>query len=82
MGLSTDQIAIKEHLKNFVSNWKANHGIDPTDVLEGDILASFVGDLQTEIRNTTSFIPTKSNTLILYSGEAPSGKYLWQYNVT
>ena len=78
MGLSTDQIAIKEHLKNFVSNWKANHGIDPTDVLEGDILASFVGDLQTEIRNTTSFIPTKSNTLILYSGEAPSGKYLWQ----
>lgn len=41
MGLSTDQIAIKEHLKNFVSNLKANHGIDPTDVLEGDILACF-----------------------------------------
>lgn len=31
----------KRAFKEFVSNLKANHGIDPTDVLEGDILACF-----------------------------------------
>ena len=77
MGLTTDQIAIKEHLKNFVSNWKTNNGVTSA-VLKGDELAHFVSDLQAEIKSTTSFIPATGNTLILYSGKSPSGDFLWK----
>ena len=70
--MSPDQTKILDSLVEFINEWKGS------DILTGEELKNFVSDLQSEILKTTSFVNADASKLILYSGKATDGKYLYE----